>query len=64
MYSHPLKQKDHAIIRKALSALCNSSSNDAAGCSFRKHEVVIREGKVVEEMVKHPTNPTAKRDIE
>ena len=46
------KQKDHEIIRKALNAFCDSSNSDAAGCSFRKHEVVIREGKVVEEIVK------------
>jgi nucleotide-binding universal stress UspA family protein len=46
------KQKDHDLIREALAEFCASAKIDEAHCSFETLDIVIKEGNIVDEILK------------
>ena len=46
------KKRDHDLIRKSLDVFCNSANIDSDHCSFETHEIIVKEGKIVEEITR------------
>ncbi len=46
------KKSDHEIIRNALDAFCSSANIGSERCSFDTYEIIVKAGRVVDEVIK------------
>lgn len=46
------KRTDHELIRKALDTLWSSAGVGSDSCSFDMHKIIVKSGKVVDEIIK------------